>query len=108
MCALPTIISYVFQCFQQYPTNLTCWIIAITVASQAVLIYSLDHIAVLVTLLVSIEEKFTVIFSAIVVCIWRSCTGDNCDRVAFTLDSALKVTVCPLTWKELLYVFSTR
>ena len=65
-----------------------------TVASHAVLIYSLNHRAGRVKLFLSIEEKFTVIFSAIVVCISRVYTGDNCDRVAFNLDSALKVTVC--------------
>ena len=79
-----------------------------TVASHAVLIYSLNHRAFGAKLFLSIEEKFTVIFSAIVVCISRVYTGDNCDRVAFNLDSALKVTVCPLTCKELLTVFSTR
>ena len=102
MCALPTIISYVFQCFQRNPMNLACCIIAITIASHPVLIYSLNHIAVLAKLLLSIEETFTVIFSSILVCISRRYTGDKCDWVAFNLDSALKVTVCPLTWKELL------
>ena len=73
-----------------------------TVASHAVLLYSLNHRAIRAKLLLSIKEKYTVVFSAILVYISLGCTGDHCNRVAFTLDSALKVTVCPLTWKELL------
>ena len=82
--------------------TLACCTVAITVASHPLLIYSLNHIAGLAKLLLSIKEKFTVIFSAILLCISRGSTGDKCDRVAFNLDSALNVTVCPLTWKEIL------
>ena len=94
MCALPTIISYISQCFQRSHTTLTRWIIAMTVASHAVLLYSLNHRAIRAKLLLSIKEKYTVVFSAILMYI---SLANHCNRVAFTLDSALKVTVCPLT-----------
>ena len=76
--------SYVPQCFQRSPTNLTHWIIAMTVASHAVPIYSLNHRAVCAKLLFSIKEKFTVVLSPILVCILRGYIGDNCCRVAVT------------------------
>ena len=87
MCSLPTIITYISQCFQRSRTTLTRWIIAMTVASHAVLLYSLNHRAIRAKLLLSIKEKYTVVFSAILVYISLGCTGDHCNCVAVTLDS---------------------
>ena len=58
-----------------------------TVASHAVLLYSLNHCAIRSKLLLSIKEKYTVVFSAILVYISLGCTGDHCNCVAVTLDS---------------------
>ena len=91
-----------FNVFSETPRTSLAVLSPLQLLPHPVLIYSLNHIAVLAKLLLRIEEKFTDIFSANLVCISRGSTGDTCDRVAFNLDSALNVTVCPLTWKELL------